>query len=76
MCDKTFNIATNPKYDGYKHELASMVYKFFDKKSAFLADKSTTVEQVINEDIPSKELTEKLHKPVIKNFKKRNCRTE
>ena len=32
--DKAFNIAKNPKYDGYQRELASMVYKFFDKKSA------------------------------------------
>ena len=32
--DKAFNIAKNPKYDGYKRGLASMVYKFFDKKSA------------------------------------------
>ena len=31
--DKAFNIASNPKYDGYQRGLASMVYKFFDKKS-------------------------------------------
>ena len=31
--DKAFNIARNPKYDGYQRGLASMVYKFFDKKS-------------------------------------------
>ena len=30
--DKVFNIAENPKYDGYQRGLASMVYKFFDKK--------------------------------------------
>ena len=29
--DRAFNIATNPKYDGYQRGLASMVYKFFDK---------------------------------------------
>ena len=29
--DKAFNIAKNPKYDGYQRELASMVYNFFDK---------------------------------------------
>ena len=28
--DKAFNIAKNPKYDGYQCGLASMVYKFFD----------------------------------------------
>ena len=31
--DKAFNIAKNPKYDGYQRGLASMVYKFFDRKS-------------------------------------------
>ena len=29
--DKAFNIAKNPKYDGYQHGLALMVYRFFDK---------------------------------------------
>ena len=29
---KPFNIAKTPKYDGYQRGLASMVYKFFDKK--------------------------------------------
>ena len=32
--DKAFNIAKNPKYDGYQRGLASTFYKFFDKKSA------------------------------------------
>ena len=32
--DKAFKIASNPKYDGYQQGLASMVYKFFDKKSS------------------------------------------
>ena len=32
--DKEFNITKSPKYDGYQRGLASMVYKFFDKKSA------------------------------------------
>ena len=31
---KSFNIAKNPKYDGYQRGLGSMVYKFFDKKSS------------------------------------------
>ena len=30
--DKAFNIAKNPKYDGYQRGLASMVYNFFDRK--------------------------------------------
>ena len=31
--DKAFNITRDPKYDGYQRGLASMVYKFFDKKT-------------------------------------------
>ena len=30
--DNVFEIASNPKYDGYKRGLASMIYKYFDKK--------------------------------------------
>ena len=32
--DKPFDIDKNLKYDGYQCGLASMVYNFFDKKSA------------------------------------------
>ena len=32
--DKAFNIAKNPKYEGYQRSLASMIYKFFDKKAS------------------------------------------
>ena len=39
--DKTFNIAKNPKYEGYQCRLASMVYKIFDKKSALLSRSET-----------------------------------
>ena len=31
--DKAFNVAKNPEYDEYQRGLASMVHKFFDKKS-------------------------------------------
>ena len=58
--DKAFNIAKNPEYDGYQRALASMVYKFFDKKS-----KGGSV------NIPlefNKQLAEELHKPIIRNF--------
>ena len=47
--DKAFNAAKNPKYDGYQKDLASMVYKFFDKKSASLADKSASCSGVKSE---------------------------
>ena len=32
--DKVFNIAKHPEYDKYQRGLASVVYKFFDKKSS------------------------------------------
>ena len=32
--DKTFKTASDPKYDGYQRGLASVVYKFYDKKSS------------------------------------------
>ena len=38
--DRSVNIAKNPRYDGYQKGLASMVSKFFDKKTTSLADKS------------------------------------
>ena len=31
--DKSFKIASDPKYGGYQRGLTSMVYNFFDKKS-------------------------------------------
>ena len=30
---EAFKIASNLKYDGYQRGLASMIFKFFDKKS-------------------------------------------
>ena len=32
--NKAFNIAKDPKYDGYQRRVASMVFKLFDKKTA------------------------------------------
>ena len=73
--NKAFNIAKDPKYDGYQRGLASMVYKFFDKKSASLADKSTKrrgVTTLINKSLSqNRQLAEELHKPIIKKLKKR-----
>ena len=31
--DKAFDIAKDPKYDGYQRGLTSLVYKSFDKKA-------------------------------------------
>ena len=35
--DNQFNIAKNKKYDGYQRDLLSIVYNFFDRKSAVAA---------------------------------------
>ena len=64
LIDKAFNIAKNLKYDGYQRGLASMVYKFFDKKSALLADKSTKSSGVAM--LQNEQLAEELHKPIVK----------
>ena len=61
-----FKIASNPNYDGCQRGLASMVYKFFDKKSTLL-DKSKG-SGIINE--PNYQLGNELHKPIIRKFKK------
>ena len=61
--DKAFNIAKKPKYDGYQTGLASMVYKFFDKKSK---GSGVNIEAKNNE-----KLAEELHKPIIRNVKKK-----
>ena len=41
--DKAFNIAKNPKYNGYQRGLASMVYKFFDKKKLWVEKLKTKI---------------------------------
>ena len=37
--DKAYEITLNPKYNGYRRGLASMVYKFFDEKNRANANK-------------------------------------
>ena len=60
--DKAFTIAKSFKYNGYQRELASMVYKFFDKKSAGSG---------VNMDVkPNEKLAKELHKPMISKIKK------
>ena len=63
--DKAFNIARNPIYDGYYRGLASMVDKFFDKKST-----GSGVNIHANNERPL-DLAKELHKPIIRKFKKR-----
>ena len=63
--DKAFKIASDQKYDGYQRGLASMVYKFFDKKSQ---GSGITANNEIKENI---QLADELHKPIIRKFNKR-----
>ena len=57
--DKAHGVVSNTKYDGYQRGLASMVYKFFDKKSTGSGISSSSI------------LADELHKPIIKKFNKR-----
>ena len=83
--NSAYDIASNPKYDGYQRGLANMVYKFFDPKVAPLDKK--TMSSKGNAKHTAKPgslersslertgynniLAEELHKPVIQKFNKR-----
>ena len=56
--DRTYEIPRNSNYDRYGRASASMVSKFFDKKT----------NSVIS---PNEQLAEELYKPVIKKLKRR-----
>ena len=61
---KVFNIAKNSNYNKDQRGVASTVYKFFDKKASSIYKGPGT-------NSKSKELAEKLHKPIIRKFVKR-----
>ena len=61
--DKAFKIASNPKYDGNQRGLASMIYKFFDKKSKGNGISASLVNKSANE--PNYQLENELHYPII-----------
>ena len=72
--NSAYDIASNPKYDGYQRGLASMVYKFFDSKVAPLYKKTMSGKgnakhsSLERTKEVNKILAEELHKPVIKKF--------
>ena len=66
MKDGAYEIARNHGNDGYHRTLASMIYKFVDKKKESRAIATVKAGIRINEH-----LDEKLHKPLIKQFKRR-----
>ena len=59
--DKAFKIASDPKYDGYQRGLASITYKFFDKKSSGSGADAE----------PNYQLANELHKQIIRKCKRR-----
>ena len=65
--DKAFDIAKDPKYDGYQRGLASMVYKCFDKKSSGSGVKHVNTKSTLQNE----QLADELHKPIIRKFEKR-----
>ena len=78
--DKAYDIASNPEHDGYQRGLASMVYKFFDKKStagptaepSALERTGSGFKKLKNMTKPSSSiLADELHKPIIRKFNKR-----
>ena len=60
--NKSFKIASDPKYDGYQRGPASLVCKFFDKNSS--GSGVATIE-------PNYHLANELHKQIIRTFKRR-----
>ena len=68
--EKAFNNDKNHKYDGYQKGLASMIYKFFDKKTKGSDRPLSSASQIANnkENI---QLADELHKPIIRKFEKR-----
>ena len=58
--DKAFKTASDPKYDGYQRDLASMAYIF--------SIKSPPV--VVLKFMSNQQLADELHKPIIRKFKR------
>ena len=65
--NRALNIAKDKKYDGYQRGLASMVYKFFDKKTVGSGAKHVNTKITPQ----NRQLAEELHKPIITKFEKR-----
>ena len=72
--DKAFNIAKNPKDDGYQRGVASMIYKFFDKTTAAtntgtgLTSENQQLEEELHYPIIKKKMGKKLYSPLKDNM--------
>ena len=60
LSNKAFNIAKNPKYEGYQRGLTPIVYKYFDKK--------TSSSGIKNQNIHNNELAEESRKRIIQEI--------
>ena len=65
--DKAFKISTDPKHDGYQGGLASMVYKFFDKKSSRSGVAASLAKKFATE--PNYQLVNELHNRLIETLR-------
>ena len=72
MRNKAFKIARDQKYDGYQRELASMIYKFFDKKSQGTGRPLSSASLITNNK-QNIQLAKELHNQFLKNLKKDQC---
>ena len=60
--DKAFKLASDQRYNGYQRGLASMAYRFCDKKSS---------RSGIATSEPNYQLADELHRQIIRKFKKK-----
>ena len=66
---KALNVAKNAKCNGYQRDLASAVYKFFDKKSPGSCV-NMQAKPVRRTYVNNEQLSEELNKLIIRKFKK------
>ena len=78
--DKAFKIASDQKYDGYQRGLASMVYRFFDKKSqgsgrplSFVLRPPLRDASQLANNKENMQLADELHNQLLENLKKEKC---
>ena len=76
--DKAYDIASNPEYGGCQRGLASMMYKFFDKRSTAEPTARSSLERTGSGFKKLKKtarnssiLADERHKPIIRKFNKR-----
>ena len=58
--NKAYKIAVDPKVHGYQRSLAAMIYKFFNERTR-------------GSGVNNLQLADELHKPIVRNFKRRKA---